>query len=700
MHVAWYRAFTLLLTFTAAKPVVVTGAEEDRYLEEDNPFVSLHINCGATETHTDSSTGKVWIPDTDFIDEGSSSTLALEDGLVASTTDDEPFIYQSLRQTNAPDTTLSYLLDVPNGDYTMVFHLMDSRSDDSDESRVIFNLWVEGRVVVSNMDIALLAGGRRRPYLARRRVIVENGLLEAKLIPVRGLASVAAIELVIRKPRATTTTPLVTTTAPAPVTAKPTGPILEVVIAAQPTLRPTNRPSPLLEGRTTSTFEPLRINAGGRRFVHPTDGTVWERDRFYMNGAVYARYAEISGTTDDILYATERFGNFRYEIPLPIAQYEVILYFAEIHFTTPEARVFSIQIQNEVVFPSVDLFALGGGSQEITLEAPVVVSDGTLSIQFIASGVGNPKLNALEVVMIESHLAHAVTQGPYVAVDNDGDGSAVVALDGTLSHTHGYGLVLTEWNWIIDEQTRATGEVTSVQLPVGKHEVTLSVTDSGGNENAASTSIDVLPRGHPWISSIQPRRGLVSGGDMVSLSGYGFGNVVGVQFGETKLLKSEILVLNATMIQFRSPLASLARPVSIQVETSVGTSNTVSFTYYDGSPVVFMKGIVASIPSPTAVAFGPDHKLYVGTLRGQLFKLTLDNSWNVVESARSSLIANLENNRVILGIAFDPTDVMSDNPSVYVSHSRLFHGSSQSSSRAATNGKVSKLSGANLGMLI
>jgi glucose/arabinose dehydrogenase len=51
--------------------------------------------------------------------------------------------------------------------------------------------------------------------------------------------------------------------------------------------------------------------------------------------------------------------------------------------------------------------------------------------------------------------------------------------------------------------------------------------------------------------------------------------------------------------------------------------------------------------------------------------------------------------RPVLGIAFDPTDTKA-NPDVYVSHSTIFHGSSSAYEGAAINGKVSKLSGANL----
>lgn len=712
--------------------------------------IPLHMNCGSAIPYSTTS-GKVWIADAGYHTEATVVTsIAASSILPTQASRDDPYIYQTVRETNEDE--LSYHLPVSNGDYTMVFHFIDGRRD-SDEfppTSLIFDLLLQGKLAVRDMDVTSLAGGRRRPYLLRRRMLVDNGMgIHFQLLQVQGKPSIAAIEVVQRKPFvgapvAPVAPPYTqqpvsnigklgeTTDRPAPLqilTLSPTGvptryptaeprstPTRAPEVTLEPTTTPvTSKPStsisqrpsdPLFEGGPSPTlspvigsFEPLRINVGGRAYIDPRTGNLWIRDKYFVGGSVYARYADIADTHQDVLYTTERFGNanFQYQIPLPIANYEVIFYFAETHFTAPGTRVFDIRVQQDLVFPAVDLIQLGGGqgNTAITLEVVAVVSDGLLSISLESLGAGHPKLNALEIILVEPHLAHAVAQGPYLAVDTDGDGFGLVELDGTLSHTHGINLVLTEWEWTIDNQMVASDEVASLRLPVGSHMVTLTVRDSGGNENSESTAIDVLAQGHPWISSVHPSRGTIAGGDVVTLTGFGFGSAARVQFGPVSV--STIVVENVNTIRVVAPLASLAAPVQIQVETPVGMSNAVTYTYEDGLPIVFEKGRIQSIPSPTTVAFGPDHKLYVGTSRGMLLKLTLDKNWRVTESVSSSIIANLGEQRMILGIAFDPTDVFSENPSVYISHSRPFHQSPRSSNAAATNGKVSRISGANLG---
>jgi hypothetical protein len=49
-----------------------------------------------------------------------------------------------------------------------------------------------------------------------------------------------------------------------------------------------------------------------------------------------------------------------------------------------------------------------------------------------------------------------------------------------------------------------------------------------------------------------------------------------------------------------------------------------------------------------------------------------------------------------LGLAFDPMDAGLTNPPVYITSSFYFHGESNSSSGEAINGKVHRVSGANL----
>jgi hypothetical protein len=106
--------------------------------------------------------------------------------------------------------------------------------------------------------------------------------------------------------------------------------------------------------------------------------------------------------------------------------------------------------------------------------------------------------------------------------------------------------------------------------------------------------------------------------------------------------------------------------------------------------------LLVDISFPTTVAFGPDQKLYVGTREGKLLKISLTSSFDEVVHTVESSVVNTDSDclqsscRAILGITFDPLDT-SANPAVYVSHSKLFHGSRYSSSSDAVNGKVSRV---------
>lgn len=77
-----------------------------------------------------------------------------------------------------------------------------------------------------------------------------------------------------------------------------------------------------------------------------------------------------------------------------------------------------------------------------------------------------------------------------------------------------------------------------------------------------------------------------------------------------------------------------------------------------------------------------------------LYKLTLDDEFNVLQTVESNIVGD----RQILGLTFDPMDT-SANPSVYVSHSKTFHGEALSTSGESINGKVSKVSGSNLDVI-
>jgi len=73
----------------------------------------------------------------------------------------------------------------------------------------------------------------------------------------------------------------------------------------------------------------------------------------------------------------------------------------------------------------------------------------------------------------------------------------------------------------------------------------------------------------------------------------------------------------------------------------------------------------------TCVTFGPDHKLYVSALTGQIFRLSLAADGTIESKQEIDAVVEHENaQRLITGIAFDPAST-SDDLLLWVSHGQL-----------------------------
>jgi hypothetical protein len=288
-----------------------------------------------------------------------------------------------------------------------------------------------------------------------------------------------------------------------------------------------------------------------------------------------------------------------------------------------------------------------------------------------------------------SHFSHAETGGPYTEVDTDGDGNAMVALDGRGSHTHRFPGQLVSYNWTLanGQQFSALESPTNV-FTVGVHTIKLTVTDNGGDVASDSTTVTVFNSTTPDIAALIPNTGSIAGGYPVQLVGTAFASFhpanMTVNFNGVMLTgPSQIQIINSTStIQVMAPVSALAGSVSVTVTTPRGASAPQLFVYIDSSvpSIAFSHGdVLTGIEGPTAVAFGPDLKLYVGTQAGGLYKLTLNETYHVVNKVGPSYILNQAypvpspGVQSILGLAFHPKNTNSVDPEVYVSHGWLFH---------------------------
>jgi hypothetical protein len=77
---------------------------------------------------------------------------------------------------------------------------------------------------------------------------------------------------------------------------------------------------------------------------------------------------------------------------------EVQLYFAEIYLTGPGQRVFGVKLENDVAYPSLDIYQLSGGKDRYYSPSPYRLStDGTLTIDFMLGAANAPIISAIEV---------------------------------------------------------------------------------------------------------------------------------------------------------------------------------------------------------------------------------------------------------------------------------------------------------------
>jgi peptidoglycan/xylan/chitin deacetylase (PgdA/CDA1 family) len=217
-------------------------------------------------------------------------------------------------------------------------------------------------------------------------------------------------------PTATRTgTPPTATRTPALATATPTP-------TASVTTTPTRTP-------TTVPYD-IRVNAGGPAYTDG-QGKLWLEDQPYSPGSwgyvvqpglktfPYETAITTSGTTDPFLFQSERYWDvpntvyvqgYRFDVPNGI--YRVQIGLAEIYYTDPGERSFDINIEGQVIGP-LDLCALVGPNAAFVRSVNVLVSDGTLNIDFVQR-IGAAKINNIWVSSTTGTPEPTVTSTPTV----------------------------------------------------------------------------------------------------------------------------------------------------------------------------------------------------------------------------------------------------------------------------------------------
>lgn len=197
----------------------------------------------------------------------------------------------------------------------------------------------------------------------------------------------------------------------------------------------------------------------------------------------------------------------------------------------------------------------------------------------------------------------------------------------------------------------------------------------------------------PVINSLSSTSGPVAGGNKITIKGIGFvfpKDKTKIQFGILPVAPENITIIDDKTIEVLVPAGTGSVPVTVMTPNGVSNAKTYSFSNTALPAIKFTKGtLLSGINGPTSMTFGPDKKLYVATQFGEIWILTLDANYTVINTVKSFKIQE-SSSKNILGIAFNPLDDP-QNPKLYVSHSQLFHGGN-----GKYSGKVSVLSGTNL----
>jgi Malectin domain len=103
-------------------------------------------------------------------------------------------------------------------------------------------------------------------------------------------------------------------------------------------------------------------------------GQIWSPDNYYEGGEMSMRRSPVSGTPDPGLYASERYGNFTYAIPVdPRGTYSLTLHMAETYFGQnvsgqggPGSRVFDVMANGVLLVKDLDISKEVGSLHALT----------------------------------------------------------------------------------------------------------------------------------------------------------------------------------------------------------------------------------------------------------------------------------------------------------------------------------------------
>ena len=309
----------------------------------------IRIRCGAESGDYIDSFGRFWGPDRFF----SGGTLQGEYHRITGTHDQT--LYQQWRAG-----AFRYDIPLEPGVYEMRLHFAEMFWGEGNvagggETSRLFDIWVNDRAVLSNFDVIREAGASNALIVVLKDISpAQDGKLHLRFVPVNDLPFLNGIEI-----------------------------------------------TPGVRGR----LRPIRLVARDGPYADK-NGRYWLPDRYSVGGQLVSRGPGISNTSVPDLYSSERFGNFRYQIPVAPGKYLLTLYFAERWFGAGKlarggtgSRVFDVLCNGVALLEHFDIHREAGGPDRaltVTFRNVEPNAQGQIAIAFVPE-INYAAVNALEL---------------------------------------------------------------------------------------------------------------------------------------------------------------------------------------------------------------------------------------------------------------------------------------------------------------
>ncbi|OSX74564.1 hypothetical protein BU14_0284s0017 [Porphyra umbilicalis] len=249
----------------------------------------------------------------------------------------------------------------------------------------------------------------------------------------------------------------------------------------------------------------------------------------------------------------------------------------------------------------------------------------------------------------------------------------------------------------------ATG---TVRLAAGMHAAETTYTHAAGSAAAAMTLTAggaPIPNAAlewdratvvPIITSVSPAAGGLAQGTRVTIRGVGFyAPAPAVTFGGVPA--TGVARTGSTVLRVLAPAADGAGTVGVAVAGGGAVGGAAAaYTYEAGRahPIKFRQTALKAadgkdfrIAGPTAIALGPDGRVYVGQYKEHVQALTIDGDYVVTDVCTS---ASVGDKRSVLSLSFDPLET-GDGLRLLAATSILYYAQNHKQRRSAwDNGQV------------